>query len=480
MYRSGKNRITKSAAGGSRGRRLVRQVLVLLLATGASVLSGCGGSESNKIVLDLSGNWQFTMSPQIDQNNQTEFLGGLNGGFLLESGGAVKGGTQYAVYPPGLPYACNSGSATITGSITGQTVTLTAVAGTQTFTLTGNLDYDNSTMSGTYTSTAGTAPDGSACGIATSDVQWSAVLVPTIGGSIEGSFHSTGGGSGLTNQDFLLSGSIVEAENTGAASAVVSGNISFVPADQTSSDYPCIANASLYGSISGNSVSFEIVGANESIIGEIGEPLSSNGGSGLNPVILESANGGYILHAAIGPSYLVATNSCQGGTDSISTAGDYGGVCIAVNGIGAENACQQPITVTPDPLIFGALLAGTTYTTGTITLANTSGGSLNGLTLAFANVPASDTTYSESDTCGNGGVQSEPDEPFNLSSGASCAITITFQPACGNECSSPMNAALTVTSPVSADNDTIFTVPITSNGAKSNTAKLREKNFSGH
>ena len=138
------------------------------------------------------------------------FLGGLQGGFLLQQNGAVTGGAVYSVSLPELLIPCNSGSAPITGTISGQNVTLTAVAGTENFTLTGTLSSDGSTMTGTYTSTAGTAGDGTPCGTAQTGLQWSAMLVPPITGPIQGNFHSTGGSAGLGNQDFPVSGSLVQ------------------------------------------------------------------------------------------------------------------------------------------------------------------------------------------------------------------------------------------------------------------------------
>ncbi len=441
-------------------------VLLLLLA-GTLLLSACSGNPTAAVpdpTVTLSGNWQFTMSPQVDSQNQVQFLGGLDGGFLLQSNGNVTGATSYAVLPPGLPYPCNSGSATITGQSTGTVNaesqwTITAVAGTQTFTLMGSLDVSGLTMNGTYSSTAGTAPDGSPCGIATSGLQWSAVLVPTLTGEIQGSFHSTDAAVGWSNQDFLVSGSLVQSANTGAATATVSGTLSFIIGD-----YPCLSTAAVYGQISGNYVTLQLVGSDGSVVGQIGEPAGSNGATGVNPVTLESSNGGYILDG-VGPSYMVATAACPGaltGIGSSTPPGDYGDLCLALG-----SAPCETITLTPDPLVFPAQQVGTP-TTQTITLANASGASLSGLTLAFANVPTTATNFSETDDCGANGVTSQPGVPFNLGSGASCVLTITFNPECTSQCSSAMNATVTVTTPSSIDGDTIFTMSISGTGITGN------------
>src|SRR5271169_1338886 len=94
--------------------------LLLALLGGTIVLSACGSGSSGsglQIPLTLSGNWQFTMAPPSDGS----FLGGLQGGFLLQSSGAVKGSAAYAVSLPGLLVPCSTGSASITGTIKGQT-----------------------------------------------------------------------------------------------------------------------------------------------------------------------------------------------------------------------------------------------------------------------------------------------------------------------------------------------------------------------
>ncbi|MGA9527766.1 MAG: hypothetical protein WBS24_06595 [Terriglobales bacterium] len=277
------------------------------------------------------------MSPQIDQNNQVLFQGGLQGGFLLQNSSSAKGASEYAVSYPGLLIPCNSGSATVTGTISGQTVNLTAVAGTQTFTLTGTLSLDSTAMAGTYTSSAGTASDGSPCGSAEpppglnmSGLQWSASLVPSITGPFQGNALSMGGTTVLQNEDFQVWGSLTQAQNTGASSATVTGTVNFI-------SYPCLDSAPVYGQISGNSLTLQILGNDDSVIGLIGEPVGSDGTTGLNPLTVQSAQGGYVVNG-VGPSYLVATNACPGSTENADAAGNFGNICLALNGA----SCQAP------------------------------------------------------------------------------------------------------------------------------------------
>jgi hypothetical protein len=462
------------------------KTLCVLVAAATMILSACGGGNSSsgsQTNLTLSGNWQFTMAPPSDGS----FLGGLQGGFLLQNSGAVTGAAVYAVSLPQLTFPCNGGSAPITGTISGHTVTLTAVAGTQTFMLTGMLSSDGSTIVGTYTSTAGTAADGAPCGTAQMGLQWSAISVPPITGPIQGSFHSTGGSAGLNNQDFIVSGALSQGENIGASNATVTGTLTFINSTTNLSDYPCFSLASVNGQISGNSVILQIINTDGSMAGQIGAPAGSFGSTGVNPVTFDSVHGGYILHGPQ-PTYLVATNTCPGSLANTIVAGDAGNICLGLNG---TSTCQQPITLSPAVITFPAQLLGSAATTQTITLTNNSASTLNPLTLNLSNNGTylfggqSDfnglPSFSETDACGVGGVPTQG-QPFYLTAGQSCSIAVTFSPqeSCpwlpfGNPPSTagappewcPLAAQavqLTVNSPVSADNDTVFSVPITGLG----------------
>jgi len=426
------------------------------LLAGTILLSACGGGNSNpssQLPATLSGNWQFTMAAPADGS----FLGGLEGGFLLQNHASVTGAAAYSVALPANPNptVCNSGSAAITGSLTGQSVALTAAAGTQTFTLDGTLSFDGSTMAGTYTSTAGRAADGSACGTAQPPsglpgLQWSAILVPPLTGPIQGTFHSTGGAAGLSEQDFALSGTILQGQNTGASNATVTGNLDFVYPGTNLSDYPCLTVATVSGQISGNTVVLEIAGANGSNVGQIGP----SPGSGVQTVTFDPTPGGYALESLAGAGYSVYAAGCGGG--SLESPADFGNLCLAVN---STSACLQPITLTPPVLSFPSQTSGSPSTLETITLANASGASLGGLTLTLTNNGGVDN-FTETDTCGLNGVASLG-EPFMLGKNQSCVITISFTPAegcpAGAAAAACLAATLTVTSPV---NDVIFDVAI--------------------
>src|SRR5271166_4845445 len=123
-------RSTKGIPGRANHSALSRQCcggwvksLLIWLVAGTIMLSACGSGSSSSgspQSAALSGNWQFTMTLPGGSG------GGLQGGFLLQNNGAVTGQAAYSVADPNsLP--CNAGTTTITGTVSGSTVTLTAV-----------------------------------------------------------------------------------------------------------------------------------------------------------------------------------------------------------------------------------------------------------------------------------------------------------------------------------------------------------------
>src|ERR1700747_802577 len=134
--------------------------LWILPVAGMLVLCGCSNRTADVPLVgpQLSGNWQFTVADPPDQS----FVGGLQGGFLGQNNNSLTGSVAFLIFGSSAQI-CNSGSAEITGTISGQNVAFTAVASTQTFTFTGSVSTDSSTLVGTYNSTAGTA-NGTVCG----------------------------------------------------------------------------------------------------------------------------------------------------------------------------------------------------------------------------------------------------------------------------------------------------------------------------
>ena len=441
------------------------------------LLSGCGGAShpnTSSATGTVAGNWQFTMSPPADGS----FIGGIQGGFLLQNDSTVNGAVVYNVQlpaaPGGAPTVCSSGSGPVTGTANGQSVSLTVAAGAQTFTLTGGLSAAGTTMMGTYTST-----DGKGCGSRQAGLQWSALLVPAITGSVQGSFHSVSNPN-LKDQDFAVTGSLVQGDNIGASNATVTGTITF-------QGYPCLTTASVNGQISGNSVVLQVIGSNGLNVGQIGAPA---GDTNPSPVNVVSSTAGTILRGPLG--YGISTGSCPGG----NLAGDIGNVCLA---LGAATSCTQPITLFPASLTFLPQLLGSAPKTQTITLTNSalSGTPLSGLTISFnpqtgitSGFGPSDfngiANFTEQDNCADslGGS-------FSLAPLQSCSITISFSPqqSCPwlpsaslggvspSACPSPLKATVTVNTQVSADNLNAFAVPITGSGLSSIVPSAPELDF---
>ena len=464
----------------------------------ALTLSGCGGSSSspsNNSDPQVSGNWQFTLTT----TGTSLAVSPLQGGFLLQRNGAITGQAVFSIVLPsqngGLPTTCNSGTATITGTSSGQSVNLTAVLGTldahgnpatQTLTLKdGSLSSNNSTIqNGTYNLTPGYANLSGqllSCGTAQDTGSWTAMLVPALTGGFQGFFHSTTGTS-FTNQDIAVSGTFNQGPNIGAATATVSGTLLFQDPVSLLNDYPCLATASVNGTISGSTVLFQVLSTNGTVVGQIGQTPGS--GNPPSTVTFDNAQGGYVLHnisgaksGTSGGGYLITTKSCSGG--------DSGNLCLA---LGGSKACTQPVTLTPFSITFPPQLVGSTATSQTITLTNNTSSQLTGLGLRFGDIdsaqfygfPGADfngvPNFTEQATCSQNGT-------VTLDAGASCVITVSFSPqescpwlpqSTGGAiiqgappvvCPIPLTAALTVTVPSgSADADNEFSVPITGSG----------------
>jgi hypothetical protein len=441
-------------------------VIAIFLLTALMVLSGCGGGDpnQNQIAGQLAGNWQFTLTPPTDNS----FVGGIQGGFLLQdSNGTLTGEVTYAIsLPPAgagaAPTLCNSGSAAATGSVDGQNVTLTVVASPQTFTLNGTLSSTGTTIIGTYNST-----DGKGCGTAETGLPWTAISVPPLTGSVQGFLHSVLNPT-LKNQVFPVTGTLTQGPNIGASNATVTGTLTF-------QNYQCLSTASVNGQVSGSSVILQLFAPNGLSAGQIGAPATTT--SNPMPVTVLSSSAGVALEGTNG--YGVSSSSCPAGV----APGDVGDICL---GVGNTSSCTEPILLSPSPVTFPAQQVGSSASIQTVTLTNNniSTTPLTGLTLSF-NPQSGNTSpfgvsdfdevpnFTEQDNCA-----SSPGSAFNLNPQQSCIITISFSPqqscpwmpstALGGQppsaCPYPLSATLTVNSPVSADNNKAFTLPISGTG----------------
>jgi len=493
-----KMQVGRLARSYATGGRLKSSWVALLLALNLALAAcGGGGSSSQKSNSQAAGNWQFTLT---SGQQAPSFAGGLQGGFLQQSGSSISGQAVYTITLPsqnGNP-TCDSGTATITGKISGQTVTLTAVAGSVTYALTGTISSSGSGAStisgGTYTATP--AQD-SPCGTATDSGTLGGTSVPPLTGAFKGFFHSVRNSTGFGNQDFPLTGTLLQGENTGAASATVTGTLVFQDPKTLVNDYPCLSTASVTGTISGNTVLLQVYSGGGASVGQIGQTPGSQ-----NPptaVTYESAQKGYIVHnpkgavaGTNGGGYLVTTKPCSGG--------DSGNICLALNG---STSCDQPISFSPFALTFIPHLLGTASTSQTITLANTSSAQLTGLSLKFTEHDSAAFYQSGGDFNGTPNFSSQdtctPESGFTLApsgqEGSTCTITVNYTPqqSCSwlpspiginlegtppVQCPTSVGATLTVTVPSgSVDADNQFSVPITGLGLSAIVPSVAELDF---
>lgn len=478
-----------------------------LIFLSATILTwvGCGRSTNSQGTANngpIAANWQFNLAAPSDNSFHGTSSPGCSpssagapapvcmGGFLEQNDSSVSGQVVYSITPANLPpagFPC-TGSASVGGSVNGNTVTLTMQAGPQTLSLTGTLSADGSTMMGTYSST-----DTQGCGTAQSGLQWQAVSVPPLSGPVQGNLHSAFKNDLAkpdfpAGQDFPFTGALTQSPNIGASNASITGTLSFP------NGYPCLGKvASVNGQISGTSVILQIIAGNGLTVGQIGAELTSSHAQPA-PVAFQATPGGWILAGKEG--YGVTSKQCPGG----NTPGDYGNICLA---LGNSNACTQPVLLSPAALTFPSQVLGGPSTSQTITLTNNdpSGASLSGLTLAFNPQSglgsALQSGYSDFSGLPNFTWQNNcsslvsPLEtaPFTLASGQSCLITISYAPqescpwfpfpySSGNppspngappsSCPFPFPATLTVNSPRSADGSSSgaasFVLPISGAG----------------
>jgi hypothetical protein len=438
MWRMIKSRPSRSAPSG----RAMRLSLLLLLAMATAACGGGSSSNSSQLPLTFSGNWQFAMSEQLNSDpTKPSFSGGFQGGFLLQNGNSVSGQVNFVIMtqPPfgsgGTPTPCNSGVAQVTGTVSGQTVTLTASSvGAQTYTLTGNLSYNGAAITGSYTST-----DGAGCGIAATE-PWSASLVPVLtSASVQGTFYSMGGTAGLTDQEFLVSGQLFQGPNNGGSSAAVTGDL-----DLGSNGYPCFSGATVSGQISGDTVTLQLLGPNGTTVGQVG------------PLTLVSTGSGPVLQSLTGIGYVVFAPGCGGGT--LQAPADSGSVCLAIT---STNACQLPLTINPGALGFPPAAVGSSKTSQSVTLINPSSSKvIDGLTITLTN-NSGQPNFSESDNCGTGGTPTAG-QMFTLQPSQICSISVGYSPqqtcpggGSGAQC---LSATLSI---ASSALQTIFDVPLT-------------------
>jgi hypothetical protein len=228
----------------------VRSLFGPLLACTILGLAACGSGNSSSSSNNgpLSGNWQITAS---QERPPAQFS---VSGFLLQSNSSVTG----TVARPGQGCA---GPVPLTGTVSGQNVTLSVNSGTMS--LTGSISSDGKSMSGVYETLQGDCTRQATTGT------WTALQVPPITGKFTGTLSNSAYMQVVTGvippAPIAVSGSLSQSDNIGSANATLTGTITAV-------EYPCFNTASLTGTISGTSVIFSVFSFDGTQIGSIGIP----------------------------------------------------------------------------------------------------------------------------------------------------------------------------------------------------------------
>lgn len=387
------------------------RVLASVVLASLVLLTACGRSSSPQNTSpSLAGNWQIALTP----NDQVTFQPRTLSGFAQQAGSSVNGSVSFLIPNVTNPSAppC-AGAAPLTGSFDGQNVNLSVNQNGQMLTLTGTGSADLSSLSGTYTSAAGT------CEPAENGL-WTAVLIKPIVGSFQGVLHSVSSNSySLQDKDFQVTGTLTQGANTGASSATLTGTI-------TATNYQCFSTAALNGTVSGSRVRLSIIGISGLQVGEMGAAVGSQvpGGATISPdgLTLQGLN-------TLGTGYFMAdTKACP----FVNQSFDYGNFCL---NFGSATSCVEPLSPTPNNLTFPTLLVGDqTGPTQMITVTNqTSVASAQpiSVTMTIAGLTSLDSPKDfsiVSQNCDPTQPTPPPQGPFQvvMASQATCTLGIKF------------------------------------------------------
>ncbi len=282
---------------------LAKTLLALLLL----ICTGCGGSSSSTPAsAPLSGNWQLSLV----QNYPTPPAQLSVSGFLTEANNALAGSVQGPTITDAKGTITCGGVSPLTGTISGQNVSLTVSPGGTTFNFTGTVSSDNTSMSGVYQGQAG------ACFNDPTTGTWTASLIPALNGSFSGTISNSQYMSAFNGSSSVkVTGTLSQTPNAGSNSASLSGTI-------TAQNYPCFATASLTGTISGSNVLLSVYSYNGDLIGSIGsKALPAIVTSTSTGVSLTTGEDGLQLGAAgSGPCPAIQVNGSNMTTDAAEVA----------------------------------------------------------------------------------------------------------------------------------------------------------------
>jgi hypothetical protein len=240
------------------------------------MLAACGkGSTPPPTSGALTGNWQVDLLQQEPRPQNALSVSG----FLVESDNTLTGSVE--VPPVAGQHNCG-GVSSLTGSVTGQNVTLSVNEGGTTVNLTGSISSDSKSMSGDYQA------QGGGCFTTATTGTWNAFLIPPLNGNFTGTISNSTYMTLLTGTSpaapIAVSGTISQGPSAGTSDATLSGTINAV-------GYPCFSTASLSGTISGQNVYLNIFGYNGVQIGTLGQSSGAAGVAGSPATVVVSSNG---------------------------------------------------------------------------------------------------------------------------------------------------------------------------------------------
>ena len=234
----------------------LRTLATIWLALVMLALAACGGGSSPVVTNgSLTGNWQLDLL-QEEPRPQTPLS---VSGFLVESDGTLTGSVEV----PAVAGQHNCGGvSSVTGTASGQNVTLSVNEGGTTLNLTGTISSDGKSIAGDYQGPGG------GCFTAPTTGTWNAFLIPPLNGNFTGTISNSTYMTLVTGASpsapIVVSGTITQSANAGTSSATLTGTIS-------AAGYPCFSTAALNGTISGQNVYLNIFGYNGVQIGSLGQ-----------------------------------------------------------------------------------------------------------------------------------------------------------------------------------------------------------------
>jgi hypothetical protein len=257
--------------------------LVLALAScgGGSTSSSSSSIGPNASQGPLAGNWQIILTQEVPAQNPIVQL--PVSGFLLESNTSITG--SVALPGNGITASC-AGVGTVTGTLSGQNVSISVDESGSTLNLTGDASSDSMSMAGTYQSLAG------GCTKTPTSGTWAAFQVPPLKGKFSGTLAGSTYMGALTGQNpvaaIQVAGTMTQSPNIGASNAPLTGAITAV-------GYPCFATASVSGTISGQRVYLSVFGFDGSLIGNLGIDPGGDPGVGGTPAKVSASSNGTVL-----------------------------------------------------------------------------------------------------------------------------------------------------------------------------------------